>query len=104
MFLNITAPVSRSNSVSEMQDTSLELSQARDVAKLSFNFNASHTTVNLAKAYAKEKGIQLMASFKSMMHNAYMLEGFIHVSDLRPNRKLNDKLIKELIEFVAIAT
>ena len=84
--------------------TGLMQSQARDVAKLSFNFNASLTTVNIAKILAKEKGIPFsMASCKTMIHNAYLLERFICVSGLKPNRRLNDKLVKELVEFAAIA-
>ena len=84
--------------------TGLMQSQARDVAKLSFNFNASLTSVNLAKVLAKERGMQFsMASCKAMTHNAYLLERFICVSGIRPNRRLNDKLVKELIEFAAIA-
>ena len=84
--------------------TGLMQSQARDVAKLSFNFNASLTTVNLAKVLARKRGIPFsMASCKSMIHNAYLLDRFIRVSGIRPNRRLNDKLVKELIEFAAIA-
>ena len=84
--------------------TGLMQSQARDVAKLSFNFNASLTSVNLAKVLAKERGIPFsMASCKTMIHNAYLLERFICVSGIKPNRRLNDKLVKELIEFAAIA-
>ena len=80
--------------------TGLMQSQARDVAKLSFNFNESLTSVNLAK----ERGISFsMASCKTMIHNAYLLERFICVSGIKPNRRLNDKLVKELIEFAAIA-
>jgi hypothetical protein len=84
--------------------TGLMHSQARDVAKLSFNFNASLTSVNMAKVLAKERGIPFsMASCKTMIHNAYLLERFICVSGIKPNRRLNDKLVKELIEFAAIA-
>ena len=84
--------------------TGLMQSQARDVAKLSFNFNASLTSVNLAKVLARERGIPFsMASCKTMIHNAYMLERFICVSGIKPNRRLNDKLVKELIEFAASA-
>ena len=54
--------------------TGLMQSQARDVAKLSFNFNASLTSVNLAKVPAKQRGIPFsMASCKTMIHNAYLL-------------------------------
>ncbi len=84
--------------------TGLMHSQARDVAKLSFNFNASLTSVNLAKVLAKERGwLFSMSSCKTMIHNAYLLERFICLSGIRPNRRLNDKLVKELIEFAAIA-
>ena len=84
--------------------TGLMRSQARDTRKLSFNFNASLTSVNLAKVLAKERGIPFsMSSCKTMIHNAYLLERFICVSGIRPNRRLYDKLVKELIEFAAIA-
>ncbi len=84
--------------------TGLTHCQARDVAKLSFNFNASLTSVNLSKVIAKERGIPFsMASCKTMMHNAYLLERFISVSGIKPNRRLNDKLVKEVVEFAAIA-
>lgn len=77
--------------------TGLTQSQARDARKLSFNFNASLTSVNLAKVLAKERGIPFsMASCKTMIHNAYLLERFICVSGIKPNRRLNDKLVKEL--------
>ena len=80
--------------------TGLTQSQARDVTKLSFNFNASLTSVNLAK----EKSIPFsMASCKTMIHNAYLLERFICVSAIKPNRRLIDKLVKAFIEFAAIA-
>jgi len=78
--------------------------QARNLSKLKFNFNASLTAVNVAKLVAKEKGISFsMASLKTMMHNAFLLQRFICVSGIRPNKRLNDKLFKELIEFAAIA-
>jgi hypothetical protein len=79
-------------------------SQARDVSKLSFNFNVSLATVNLAKVLAKERGIPFsMISCKTMLHNAFLLERFICVSGIKPDRRLNDKLVKELVEFAAIA-
>ena len=60
--------------------TGLTHCQARDISKLSFNFNASVTTVNLAKLLSKERGISFsMASCKTMMLNAYLLERFISV-------------------------
>lgn len=86
------------------QFTGLNQCQARNLSKLKFNFNASLTAVNVAKLVAKEKGISFsMASLKTMMHNAFLLQRFICVSGIRPNKRLNDKLFKELIEFAAIA-
>jgi hypothetical protein len=71
--------------------TGLMQSQARDVSKLSFNFNASLTSVNLARVLAKERGIPFsMASCKAMTHNAYLLERFICVSGIKPNRNPHD--------------
>jgi|GEM_PF-1014716 hypothetical protein len=51
--------------------TELTKSQARDFAKLPFNFNA-FTSVNLAKVL--ERGIPFsMISYKTMIHNAYLV-------------------------------
>jgi hypothetical protein len=84
--------------------TGLTQSQARDVVKLSFNFNAPLTSVNPAKVLAKERRTPFfMASHKAMIHNAFLFERFICVSGIKPNKKLNDKLVKELIEFATIA-
>jgi len=69
----------------QVKEADLSYTTARDVSKLSFNFNASLTSVNLAKVLAKEKGIPFsMASCKTMIHNAYLLERFICVSGIKP--------------------
>ena len=84
--------------------TGLMHCQARDVAKLSFHFNASLTAVNLAKLTAKKRNIPYsMTSIKAMIHNAYLLERFICVSGIKPNKRLNERLVRELIEFAAVA-
>lgn len=44
-----------------------------------------------------------MASCKTMIHNTYLFERFISVPGIKPNRRLNDKLVKEVVEFAAIA-
>jgi len=86
------------------QFTGLNHCQARDVNKLAFHFNASLTCVNIAKVLAKEKNIPFsMTTYKALIHNAYLLERFIRVSGIKPNKRLNDKLVKELVEFAAIA-
>ena len=78
--------------------------QSTDYRKLDFNFNASFASINLAKATCKSLGMPYsITSCKSMIHNAYMLERFICVSGLEPNKQLIDKLIKELVLFTATA-
>ncbi len=84
--------------------TGLMQSQARDVAKLSFNFNASLTSLNLTNVLSKGRGIPFsVASCKTLIHNDCLFERFICVSGIKPDRRLNEKLVKELLEFVAIA-
>ena len=71
---------------------------------MNFNFNTALATINLVKLYAKQqKKPYSIASVKVMMHNAFLLKRFIAVSGIRPNKRLNAKLFKELIEFAAIA-
>ena len=78
--------------------------QARDLRRLEFHFNASFTSINLAKVACKDLGIPFsISSCKSVIHNAYMLERFICVSGLRPNPQVIDKLFKELVLFTSRA-
>ena len=78
--------------------------QARDLRRLEFHFNASFSSINLAKVACKELGIPFsISSCKSVIHNAYMLERFICVSGLRPNPQVIDKLFKELVLFTSRA-
>ena len=78
--------------------------QSTDFRKLAFHFNASLTTINLAKAACKRMGIPYsISSCKSMIHNAYMLERFICVFGIQPDTTLIDKIFKELILFTARA-
>ena len=78
--------------------------QARDLRKLEFHFNASFTSINLAKATCKTLGIPFsISSCKSIIHNAYMLERFICVSGMDPNPQVIDKLFKELVLFTSRA-
>ncbi len=39
-----------------------------------------------------------------MIHNTYLPEQLIYMPSIKPNRRLNDKLVKELIEFAPIDT
>ena len=57
------------------QFTGLTNCQSRDIDKLHFHFNASLTTVNLAKVKALEKGtVSLMASVKVLCHNIFLMQ------------------------------
>lgn len=86
------------------QYTGLTNSQSRDIRRMNFNYNAALSSINLVKVQAKrQKKSYSIASTKVMMHNAFLLERFIAVSGIRPNKRLNAKLFKELIEFATIA-
>jgi len=81
------------------QFTGLCHSQARDVNRLDFAFNASMTAVNAAKIMMKENGITFsMDTLKNLMYNSYILKRFFELSGFKPNRKINAKLVKELID------
>ena len=84
--------------------TGLAQCQSTSVNKLAFNFNASLSSINLAKAASKSLRIPFsISSCKTVIHNAYMLERFICVSGLDPDPHLIDKLIKELVLFTSRA-
>ena len=86
------------------QHTGLTHCQSTSINKLAFNFNASLTSVNLAKAACKSLGLPFsITTCQSVMHNAFLLERFICVSGMDPNPHLIDKLIKELVVFAATA-
>ncbi len=81
------------------QFTGLYHSQARDINRLDFAFNASMTAVNAAKIMMKENAIPLsMDTLKNLMYNSYILKRFFELSGFKPNRKINEKLVKELID------
>ena len=91
------------------QHTGLNDCQARSEKKLHFHFNASLTAINLAKvehwlSLPKDKrGSFSMADVKTMYHNALLLERFIEVFAIRPNKLKNNNNVKELINFGKIA-
>lgn len=86
------------------QFTGLTNCQSRDIDKLHFHFNASMTSVNLAKVKALEKGTVLsMASVKVLCHNIFLMQRFISVSGIEPNPEINRKLWEETIKFATIA-
>lgn len=84
--------------------TGLTDCQSRDLNKLHFHFNASLTSVNLAKVKAIEKGTVLsMASVKVLCHNIFLMQRFISVLGIKPNEEINRRLWEEGIKFAAIA-
>ena len=86
------------------QFTGLTDCQSRDLNKLHFHFNASLTSVNLAKVKAIEKGTVLsMASVKVLCHNIFLMQRFISVLGIRPDEEINRRLWEEGIRFAAIA-
>lgn len=83
------------------QFTGLTDCQSRDLNKL--HFNASLTSVNLAKVKAIEKGSVLsMASVKVLCHNIFLMQRFISVLGIKPNEEINRRLWEEGIRFAAI--
>ena len=85
------------------QHTGLNDSQARSENKLHFQFNASLTSINIAKAIhwlsipKKERGSFSMSDIKTMNHNILMLERFFDVFGIYPYSAKNQNYVKELI-------
>lgn len=91
------------------QHTGLNDSQARSENKLHFQFNASLTSINIAKAIhwlsiPKEKrGAFSMADIKTMNHNALLLNRFFDVFGIYPYSAKNQNYVKELILYGTMA-
>ena len=80
------------------QFTGLTHCQARNKEALSFAFNASLSSVNVARAYARKEGYNLsVGATKTLMHNAAMLDRFNSMSAKHANRRLNNTDFKELL-------
>ena len=76
--------------------TSLMDCQACDKWKLDFAFNASFTSLNVAKVTMKEMGMEYsMSSFKSLMTNIYLVKRIFKASGYTPNRTLICKIFKD---------
>lgn len=91
------------------QHTGLNDSQARSEHKLNFQFNASLTSINLAKINhwlnipKEERKAFSMADIKTMNHNALLLQRFFDVFAVNPNLIKNQNYVKELIFYGTIA-
>jgi hypothetical protein len=91
------------------QHTGLNDSQARSENKLHFQFNASLTSINIAKAIhwlsipKQEREAFSMSDIKTMNHNTLLLKRFIDVFGIRPYSIKNQNYVKELILYGTIA-
>jgi hypothetical protein len=85
------------------QHTGLNDSLARSENKLHFQFNASLTSLNIAKVIhwlslpKEERGAFSMSDIKTMNHNTLLLKRFIDVFGIRPYSIKNQNYVKELI-------
>ncbi len=91
------------------QHTGLEHSQARSENKLHFHFNTALTSINIARVChwinlpKKEREAFSMADVKTLYHNMLLLERFIDVFAINPNKLKNQDIVKELIYYGTIA-
>ena len=91
------------------QHTGLEHSQARSENKLHFHFNASLTTINIARVCHwlslpnEKRDAFSMADIKTLYHNMLLIERFIDVFAINPNKLKNQDIVKELIYYGTIA-
>ena len=80
------------------QFTGLVDCQARHKRQLDFALNASFASLNAAKVFMKDNGMDnSMAKVKSLMFNANYTKLIFDMSRCRPNRTLISKIVKELI-------
>jgi len=91
------------------QHTGLNDSQARSENKLHFQFNASLTSINIAKAIhwlsipKEQRGAFSMADIKTMNHNMLMLKRFFDVFGINPYSTKNQNYVRELIFYGTMA-
>lgn len=91
------------------QYTGLSDSQARSENKLHFHFNASLTSINIAKVAhwldkpKEERQAFSMADIKTMNHNRLLLNRFFEVFGISPDSIKNKKHVNELLYYGTIA-
>lgn len=91
------------------QYTGLNDSQARSENKLHFQFNASLTSINIAKVVhwlsipKQERKAFSMSDIKTMNHNTLLLARFIDVFGICPHSIKNQNYVKELILYGTMA-
>jgi hypothetical protein len=73
------------------QFTGLTHCQARNKEALAFAFNASLSSVNVARAFARQEGHNLsVGATKTLLHIAAMVDQFIAMSAKHANLRLNN--------------
>lgn len=91
------------------QHTGLNDSQARSENKLNFQFNASLTSINIARVVhwlslpREERKAFSMSDIKTMNHNTLLLDRFIDVFGISPYSIKNQNYVKELIFYGTMA-
>jgi hypothetical protein len=90
------------------QFTGLNSCQARSENKLNFHFNAALTAINLAKQDWLSNNNEVrkpfsMADYKTLYNNTLMLERFMCMFAINPNTAINQKIVKELLDYGKIA-
>lgn len=82
------------------QYTGLTHCQSLQKEALAFHFNMSLTTINVARAFARQDKKDLSVdSVKTLIHNAMMIHRFSVLSGKLPNRLLNTNDFKELLYY-----
>ena len=73
--------------------------QARNAEALDFSYNMSLSSINVMRKFTRECGYEKLSigSIKMLMHNAFMLERFISISEKSPKLRKNDTDFKELL-------
>ena len=73
--------------------------QARSEEALDFYYNMSLSSINVLRKFAKDNdyGHLSIGSMKILMHNAFMLDRFISISEKSPKLRKNDTVFKELL-------
>lgn len=86
------------------QYAGLTHSQARKWDKLHFAFNASFTSVNIAKVMIQRNSNAFsMKDIKYLLYNTYLIRRIFARSGFCPNPKLSTKLVKELLDLTDCA-
>jgi len=91
------------------QHTGLNDSQARSANKLNFHLNTSLTTINIAKIkywlsiHKKQRGAFSMANIKTLYNNQLMINRFLQLFAINPNKTINQIRIKKALEYGKIA-